>query len=119
MQKLEITIEKHPTLPSVQIAHFNGAFDGSVKEPLVDIEKLINESTEKLDLIFDLKDLSYLNSYAIGQLVAWHNHLMKNQGQIIVAGANKEVEEIFNVLGISNLFKIFPSVEEAVQSLSA
>ena len=119
MQKLEVTIEKHPSLPNAHIAHFNGAFDGSIKEPLVELEKMILESTEKLDLIFDFKDLSYLNSYAIGQLVAWHNHLMKNQGQIIVAAANKEVEEIFNVLGISNLFKIFPSVEEAVKTLGA
>ncbi len=37
----------------------------------------------------------------------------------MVTSANKEVQEIFNVLGISNLFKIFPSVEEAIQSFSA
>ena len=117
MQKLTITIEKHPELENTHIAHFEGAFDGSLKEPLAELEDLINKSPAKTNVILDFKKLDYLNSYAIGQLVAWHNHLLKGQGQIMVAASSKSVEDIFNILGISNLFKIFPDIESAIGSL--
>ena len=117
MQKLNITIEKKPDLENTHIASFEGAFDGSVKEPLVDLEALIDSDTPKTNLIFDFIKLDYLNSYAIGQLVAWQNHIIKNEGQIIIAGPSKNVEDILGILGISNLFKIFPDVESALATL--
>lgn len=117
MQQLTITIEKNPELENTNIVHFGGAFDGSVKEPLVDLEALISSETPKTNLIFDFKELDYLNSYAIGQLVAWQNHLLKNDGQIIIAGPSKNVEDILGILGISNLFKIFPDVESSLATL--
>ncbi len=119
MQALEITIEPVSDLPNTHVAHFQGAFDGGVKEPLESMEKLIMESTEKTVVIFDLKSLDYLNSYAIGQLVAWHNHLKKNGGRLIIAGPSKNVEDIFNIVGISTMLKIFPDVESAVASLKS
>jgi len=116
MQKLTITIEKN-VQPGMHLAHLEGAFDGSVKEPLVELEGLISGSPNRTKVILDLKNLTYLNSYAIGQLVAWHNHLVKIEGQIILAAPSKNVEDIFNILGISALFKIFPDVQSAVDSL--
>ena len=116
MQSLKITLEKDFE-PGIHLAHMEGAFDGSVKEPLVELETLINGSASKTKVVLDLKNLSYLNSYAIGQLVAWHNHLVKVEGQIILAAPSKNVEDIFNILGISALFKIFPDVQTAVESL--
>jgi anti-anti-sigma factor len=116
MQSLKITLEKNFE-PGIHIAHMEGAFDGSVKEPLIELESLINNCPEKTRVVLDLKNLSYLNSYAIGQLVAWHNHLVKIEGQIILAAPSKNVEDIFNILGISALFKIFPDVQTAVESV--
>lgn len=118
MKELTISIEPQADIEATQVVHFDGAFDGSNKEPLASIEQLIN-SEEKMNLIFDFANLSYLNSYAIGQLVAWHNHLKKNQGQIIVTGPSKNVEDIFGILGIQNLFKIFPDLQSALDSLKA
>ncbi len=114
---LTITIEQNADLENVYVAHFQGAFDGGIKEPLEEVGKKIMESTEKTNVIFDFKSLDYLNSYAIGQLVAWHNHLMKKGGQLIIAGPSKNVEDIFNIVGISTMLKIFPDVESAVASL--
>ncbi|MBU1018048.1 STAS domain-containing protein [Patescibacteria group bacterium] len=117
MQTLEITIEPIAELQNTYIAHFQGAFDGGVKEPLEAVEKLVMGSTEKTTMIFDFKSLDYLNSYAIGQLVAWHNHLIKNGGQLIIASPSKNVEDIFNIVGISTVLKIFLDAESATASL--
>lgn len=117
MQKLTITIEKHPDIKNAHVAHFEGAFDGSIKDSLASLDALIQQAEESTNIIFDFKQLDYLNSYAIGQLVAWQNHLIKNKGQIIIAALNKNVEDILSILGISNLFKIFPDINTAIDSL--
>jgi len=119
MQKLIITIEKNPDLKNVHVVHFEGAFDGSMKEPLVKLESLIQTAGKGINVIFDFKQLDYLNSYAIGQLVAWQNHLIKSDGQIIIAALNKNVEDILSILGISNLFKIFPDIDSALGILKS
>ncbi len=117
MQKLTLSIEKNETHQNTHVVHFEGAFDGSQKEALVDLEALIESETPEAVFVFDFQKLDYLNSYAIGQLVAWQNHLIKNNGQIIIAALNKNVEDILSILGISNLFKIFPDIDSALASL--
>lgn len=117
MEALTITIKESSDLKGVTIAHFEGAFDGGAKEPIAELKKLVDESESEMNLILDFTDVTYLNSYAIGELVSWQNHLMKNGGQIIIAGPNKNVEDIFGILGISNMFKIFPDVESAEETL--
>jgi anti-anti-sigma factor len=114
MQKLVITIDKNSGGENVHVVHFEGAFDGSMKDSLAELEQLIQGAAPGSNVIFDFKKLDYLNSYAIGQLVAWQNHLLKMKGQIIIAALNKNVEDILGILGISNLFKIFPDIDTAL-----
>jgi anti-anti-sigma factor len=114
MQKLVINIEKNFGSKNVHIVHFEGAFDGSIKDSLSELEQMIQAADDGSNVIFDFKKLDYLNSYAIGQLVAWQNHLLKIKGQIIIAALNKNVEDILGILGISNLFKIFPDIDSAL-----
>lgn len=119
MQKLNLAILKHPDLENVYTVSFEGAFDGSAKDSLSELEALVTNAVPQTTLIFDFQKLDYLNSYAIGQLVAWQNHLLKSQGQIIISGPSKNVEDILGVLGISNLFKIFPDAESALNTLKS
>lgn len=113
MQKLTVSIKPHNAKPNVGIITFEGDFDGYAKENIVDVQKMIDESKPGTTLIFDFAKLNFLNSYAIGHLVAWHNHLVKNGGKIMIASLNKNVEDIFGILGIASLFKIFPDVASA------
>ena len=116
MKKLNTTIEDLEGHSNVHIIHFDGDFDGYAKENIVDIQKFIDKCTSGNTLIFDFSKLNYLNSYAIGHLVAWHNAVSKVGGKIIIAGTNKNVEDIFAILGISNLFKIYPDLNAATEA---
>lgn len=118
MKKLEYTISKAESNPNVTIINFSGAFDGSAKEQLAEIEQTVQNIQESGVMVFNFADLEYLNSYAIGQLVAWQNHVKKKQGQIMIAAPSKNVEDILSILGITALFKIFPEVQSAVGSLT-
>ncbi len=117
MQKLTIAIEDVKGIENAHLVRFEGDFDGYAKENLVEIQKYVDASTAGSILIFDFNKLNYLNSYAIGHLVAWHNHLVKLGGKIMMVGTNKNVEDIFAILGIGNLFKIFPNMDEAMKAI--
>lgn len=119
MQKLTITIDNLPEIPNANIVHFEGDFDGYAKENLVEIQSYIDNCKPGSVLVFDFAKLNYLNSYAIGHLVAWHNHINKIGGKILMVGTNKNVEDIFAILGISNLFKIFPTLDAAIKAMKA
>ena len=117
MQKLTIAIEDVKGIENAHLVRFEGDFDGYAKENLVDIQKYVDLSAAGSILIFDFNKLNYLNSYAIGHLVAWHNHLVKLGGKILMVGTNKNVEDIFAILGIGNLFKIFPNMDAAMKAI--
>jgi len=117
MEALTISIEEKTDLKNTYIANFDGAFDGSVKEPLEELNKLILSNDSAIQVVLDFTKLSFLNSYAIGQLMSWYNHIHKNEGEMIVVNSNKNIEEILNIVGASKLFKIFPTVDEAMQHI--
>ncbi|QQR83345.1 STAS domain-containing protein [Candidatus Peregrinibacteria bacterium] len=116
MQPLTITIQVVEGKEKSHLVRFSGAFDGHTKEVATSLERLINEMTEGT-LIFDFSELVYLNSYAIGHIVSWHNVLKQKKCEIIIASLNKNVEDIFNVLGIISLFRVFADVDSALQAL--
>ena len=117
MQKLNITIEKDSELQNTHIIHFEGDFDGYAKENLTEVQNFVDGAEPSTTLIFDFSKLNYLNSYAIGSLVAWHNHVTKTGGRIIITSVNKDVEDIFSILGITSLFKTYADLNSARESL--
>lgn len=111
MQKLHVTISDYAEMPNAKLVSFDGDFDGYAKEDITDLQKAVDECAPNSVLIFDFARLNYLNSFAIGQLVAWHNVVSTKGGKIYVVGVNKNVEDIFSVLGINNIFKTYPTIE--------
>lgn len=115
MQKLTVTISDYTEIPNAKMVIFDGDFDGYAKENIEGIQKTIDECATGATIIFDFSRLNYLNSFAIGQLVAWHNIVSTKGAKIVIVGINKNVEDIFSVLGINNIFKAYPTVEELKQ----
>ncbi len=116
MEALTLTLETKTNIPNTAIAYFEGDFDGGAKEHLADLESFIDSSTPKTRLILDFSKLNFLNSYAIGHLVAWHQHLSSIGGEIVIVNTNKNVEDIFAIVGITKLFKIYPDLPTAFKS---
>lgn len=125
MQVLNVVLEPYAELPQAYIAHFEGDFDGGAygeggaakSNSLTDLQAFIDSAPAKLTLILDFSKLNFLNSYAIGHLVSWHQHLSALGGTLSIVGTNKNVEDIFAIVGISKLFKIFPDLAAATSAL--
>ena len=118
MSKLAITISDISEIPNTKMISFDGDFDGYSKENIDEIQKIIDECTPNSALIFEFSKLNYLNSFAIGQIINWHQIANTKNSDIYIVGTNKNVEDIFSVLGIKNILKIFPDIEALKADLS-
>ncbi len=112
MQKLTLNITEYPDLTNSKIAYFEGDFDGYSEETVAILQAEVDQAAPSSTLIFEFSKLSYLNSFAIGQMVSWHNTMKGKQGKILIVGINKNIQDIFSVLGIECVFKTYPSLEE-------
>ncbi len=116
MEKLTIDISP-ASAANTQVVKFTGDFDGYAKDNVETLKNLVEKTEPGANLIFDFTTMNYLNSYAIGHLVNWYNKVKEQGGKILIVGANKNVEEIFSVLGIDKLFETFADMAAAENSL--
>ncbi|MBN2306818.1 STAS domain-containing protein [Candidatus Peregrinibacteria bacterium] len=112
MQKLLLSITDYPELPNTKLVYFEGDFDGYAEDTITELQTTIDQAGPGSTIIFEFSKLNYLNSFAIGQLVAWHNAMNAKQGKILIVGINKNIEDIFSVLGIESVFKTYNNLEE-------
>jgi anti-sigma B factor antagonist len=80
------------------------------------IKKLSDE--ENLKLVMDLGEVSYLNSSALGVLIAAHANYVKRGGKIKLCQLNKNLENLFVITKLSLIFDSYPSQIEAIASFS-
>jgi len=93
-------------------------FDGQLDETNVDIEaqkiyQIFTESKKKVVLIFDLSNLTYLNSKSIGYISDWNSKAIESSGKIFVACAHDNVMDVLRVVGLTNIIDFHLTVEEA------
>lgn len=99
---------------NVKIVSFAGQLDESnVDENSAIIYDLINKIPNGTFLIFDLYELTYMNSKSIGYLTDWHLKATDKEGQIILARAKENIVDILNVVGLTQIIKSFETLDEA------
>jgi len=67
-------------------------------------------------LIIDLSGVTYMNSTAIGVLVAAHTSYSRKGWQIKLCGINKNIDSIFVITKLTLVFDVADSRAEAVKS---
>jgi anti-sigma B factor antagonist len=75
------------------------------------IPELLSEGRTKL--IFDLSEVTHIDSTGIGRFIDTYSKLMKISGKMRMAGATGMVRDAFRVTRLDTVFSFFPSVEEA------
>jgi anti-sigma B factor antagonist len=80
------------------------------------IKKLSEEGN--LKLVVDLGEVSYLNSSALGVLIAAHANYAKRGGKIKLCQLNKNLENLFVITKLSLIFDSHANQVEAIASFS-
>jgi anti-sigma B factor antagonist len=83
-----------------------------VLEHLCKFREIWDAHTEEV-FIFDLSQLSYMDSAAVGFLVNAYVLRQKNGKKLALAGVDGIVKQIINVTRVNNVIKTYPSVEAA------
>jgi len=79
------------------------------------LEAVILESLKdsRTKLIFDLSEVTHIDSTGIGRFIDTYGRLMKVGGKMKLAGASGAVRDSFRVTRLDTVFSFVPTVEEA------
>ena len=91
------------------------------KRILAALERLggIIDSRQSVKVVLDMTTVEYLSSAGLGRLVSLLKKTMSGGGCLHIAAIRPEILELFEVMRLTQIFKIFDGVEEAVTALSA
>jgi anti-sigma B factor antagonist len=78
------------------------------------VDDLLREG--KLNVVFDLSALSFIDSAGLGMVMMCFGKLKKSGGSLRVAGAQGYVEKTFTMTHVNDVIELFPSVEAAAAS---
>jgi len=68
-------------------------------------------------LVLDMKNVSFMCSWAIGSILTTNGRLRKNSGEIRLSRIKPELKELLDLLGLHGTLKSYPSTKEAVRAI--
>lgn len=75
--------------------------------------KFINLMKNRTCIIIDLSGLAFISSSGLGLLVGQFHAVRRVGSRIILVGANHDIFRSFETAGISDVFKIFDTIDKA------
>lgn len=75
------------------------------------------EREEKPKIIISFAAVDHLSSAALGTLITINNKIKNKSGQLRLSDINPQIYEVFLITKLNKLFKIYPTVKEAQESL--
>jgi anti-sigma B factor antagonist len=67
-------------------------------------------------VIIDLRNVTYVNSTAIGVLVSAHTTYSKRNWRLVLSGVEKTIASIFVITKLTLVFEVFDTVDQAAAS---
>ena len=79
------------------------------------LEALVREG--KYSILLDCRLLNYISSAGLGAIMGLIEGIRENGGDILLCSLQKNVFEIFDTLGFTQLYRVFATEGEALLSL--
>jgi anti-anti-sigma factor len=73
---------------------------------------------ERTRILLNLRDVPYIDSGGLGQLVASYGSVVETGGRLTLLGVNSRNHDLLSITKLVTLFESFDSEAEAVSSLS-
>ncbi len=68
-------------------------------------------------IVVDFADLDYISSAGLGVFMVFIEDIRRDNGDILLAAMRENVFSVFDLLGFHVLFRIFPTVDDAIKVL--
>ena len=105
-----------PDHPGVGVVALSGAIDaGNVKA----LQVLLSapEGRSSRTVILDLDQVRYINSLGMSYLVSLSDLLQTKGGALCLARPQPKVKVVLEMMGLTELFKLYASVSKAVRAI--
>lgn len=97
------------------ILKVDGELDALVAPKFKDkITKEMENGTKKF--VVDFENLEHINSLAMGILRGKLKSVKEEDGDIKLACLNEHIKDLFEMIGLDELFEIYTTVDEAINS---
>jgi anti-sigma B factor antagonist len=67
-------------------------------------------------VVLDVTGLEFIDSTGLGVFVGALRRVRDHDGDLRIAGAKPSIERVFAVTGLDRVFRLFPSVDEALEA---
>jgi anti-anti-sigma factor len=115
MHNISINITDDPQNKEITRLAVEGLID-TTTAPEFEKEFLKLLKNKKFRLVVDLKKVDYISSAGWGIFVSELKRIRAEKGDLVLAGMNPDVTEVFDLLEFNVILKSFPDVESAIQN---
>jgi anti-sigma B factor antagonist len=109
---MEISTEEQK---QVSVIAVSGRVDSATAPELENSLKKLVES-EKTQIVLDLKNVEYMSSAGLRAMVSTLKAVKRVNGDLRLASPSPRVEEVLRLAGLTSIFSIHPTRDEAVAS---
>ena len=110
---LTIAIEDYPSNANIKIVTMDGEAD-TMTVDIMDRGIMPFINMKEATLVLDLSKLTYTNSLGLAKIIKYFVHKKKH---FKIVHPHDYVMEILDITGLLNIMDVYPSVDEAVDSL--
>ncbi len=115
MENISVSVSEHPQNKEVTLLAVKGDID-TITAPKFEKKFLLVLDEKKFKLVIDLKDVNYISSKGWSVFISNIKSIRGQKGDLVIAGMNPQVSEVFGILEFGSIFKAFPNVESAVKN---
>lgn len=100
---------------AVSVVAVSGRVDSATAPDLENaLKKLVD--AEKTQIVLDLLEVEYMSSAGLRAMVSTLKSVKRVNGDLRIANPSPRVEEVLRLAGLTSIFSIYRSREEAVTS---
>ncbi|MBI2899017.1 MAG: STAS domain-containing protein [Planctomycetes bacterium] len=116
--KDQIRIETREAAPGIQEVRIEGSLDWS---NFTKVEAILNDIFEKgvYKVVVNLRGTTYISSAGFGCFISSLDTAMKNNGNLVFTATPPEIQDVFNILGLSKILTFAETEEAALKLLGA
>jgi anti-sigma B factor antagonist len=107
------SIYKDVLIAGIQVKEANLTVSDTFKDEMTALIDKYNKY-----IVVNFEGVIYVDSSFLGALVSSLKYAIANQAEIVVAGLNKDVAGLFQLIRLDKAFKIYPSAIDAAEHKS-
>jgi anti-sigma B factor antagonist len=110
IEKFSLTIEHFQGWVVIKIQGYLDAHTSPILEST--ISDTIKNGENKI--VIDFEHLDYISSAGFGVFMEFIEEIRENEGDIVLVNLNEKIHKLFELLGFTYLFKIYPTINELI-----